>query len=361
MKRSDKSRINRVRGSMIGGAAGDALGYPVEFMRLREIKKVYGSEGITEYDLNPPFLPQSGLGFISDDTQMAMFTANGILMYDARTHDDTLPHCVYRAYLDWLKTQSPRTGGKNESHCTWLYEIPELHHRRAPGITCTASLSSGEMGTIHEPLNDSKGCGGIMRVAPLALRYIPENDDDFYMLDSYGAEIAAITHGHSLGWLPAALLTHIIARVMQSYSLTDAIREAWKMNRTLFDGLISQRHFDEMNELLELAIELADSKYDDENNFKEIGQGWTGDETLAIALYCALRYSDDFSKALIVSVNHDGDSDSTGAVAGNIMGAMLGYDAIADKWKDNLELRDLILELSDDLCSDTWPEGRYSR
>ncbi|MBR3024535.1 MAG: ADP-ribosylglycohydrolase family protein [Oscillospiraceae bacterium] len=45
-----------------------------------------------------------------------------------------------------------------------------------------------------------------------------------------------------------------------------------------------------------------------------------------------------------------GDSDSTGAVCGNILGAYLGYDAIPQKYKDNLELHDLILQLSDDLC-----------
>jgi len=49
-------------------------------------------------------------------------------------------------------------------------------------------------------------------------------------------------------------------------------------------------------------------------------------------------------------VNHDGDSDSTGAITGNILGAHLGYDAIEDKWKRDLELSDVILEIADDLC-----------
>ena len=341
---------------MTGGAAGDALGYAVEFMRLRMIKQEYGNEGITSYDIQKKL----GHALISDDTQMSLFTANGILMYDAHNHNELLTHYVYLAYLDWLKTQahSPR---RNESHCTWLYEIPELHSRRAPGMTCTSALASGKMGTIARPLNDSKGCGGIMRIAPLALRYIPENDDDFRTLDTYGAEISAITHGHSLGYLPSAILTHIISCVMQSYSLTEAINEAWSVNRELFDGIIPETHLDDMNNILELAMKLSGSKHDDGYNIREIGGGWVAEETLAIALYCALRYTDDFSRAIIASVNHDGDSDSTGAVTGNIMGAIVGYDAIADKWKDNLELRDLILEVSDDLCSNTWPEGRYSR
>lgn len=47
---------------------------------------------------------------------------------------------------------------------------------------------------------------------------------------------------------------------------------------------------------------------------------------------------------------HKGDSDSTGAVTGNILGAQLGYNVIDEKWKKNLELHDVILEMADDLC-----------
>ena len=70
---------------------------------------------------------------------------------------------------------------------------------------------------------------------------------------------------------------------------------------------------------------------------------------MGISLYCALRYQNDFSAGVIASVNHKGDSDSTGAVTGNILGALVGYGAIEDKWKEKLELRDVILEIADDL------------
>jgi ADP-ribosylglycohydrolase len=83
-----------------------------------------------------------------------------------------------------------------------------------------------------------------------------------------------------------------------------------------------------------------------------LGEGWVAEETLAIAVYCALKYQNDFDTALRVSVNHNGDSDSTGAVTGNILGAFIGYNAISQKYKDNLELHDLILEIANDLCND---------
>ena len=71
---------------------------------------------------------------------------------------------------------------------------------------------------------------------------------------------------------------------------------------------------------------------------------------MAIGVHCSLRHADDFSAALTAAVNHDGDSDSTGAVTGNILGAWLGFDAIEGRWKNGLELYDVLMELADDLC-----------
>lgn len=81
-----------------------------------------------------------------------------------------------------------------------------------------------------------------------------------------------------------------------------------------------------------------------------IGEGWTGDDALAIAICCVAKYFNDFEKAMIAAVNHKGDSDSTGAVTGNLLGAAIGYDSIPQHFKDNLELHDVILQVADNIC-----------
>ena len=148
---------NKIIGSLVGGAIGDALGYPIEFKRGikdREYCKYNEDKGI-----------------ISDDTQMTLFTANGLLSRETRLYlrgiSPKPTDMIYHAYLDWLDTQ---TGQNNhEFKVTWIKDLKELNVKRAPGNTCLSALLSGKKGTIEEPINDSKGCGGIMRVAPIGL------------------------------------------------------------------------------------------------------------------------------------------------------------------------------------------------
>jgi ADP-ribosylglycohydrolase len=150
---------------LIGGAAGDALGYPVEFMTLDEIYGRYPGTGITAYNLDN----ELGKGLISDDTQMTLFTAQGILVGATRGKlrgiSAPMESYIYRAYLSWLLTQTGKDVTQKRQPC-WLTEIKELCVPRAPGNTCISALLSERMGTMEEPINDSKGCGGVMRVAP---------------------------------------------------------------------------------------------------------------------------------------------------------------------------------------------------
>ena len=347
---------DRVRGSLLGGAAGDALGYPVEFLPEITIFSRYGNGGITQYELT------NGVAQISDDTQMTLFTAEGILR-GTRSRTLSLPQHVHNAYRDWLITQGiypadrePTVSRAPGQGVRDLLSVSGLFSPRAPGNTCISALR-GRGNTlsedyIHSPFNNSKGCGGIMRMAPVGLLCGPGDAAwmDMEEVDRLAAQAAAITHGHSLGYMSAAVAAHVIGRCAADpsrMSLEDIVLEARDTVKHLFRD---DENIDELTRIIDRAMELSVNDRDDLGNIHALGEGWTGEETMGIALYCALRYRNDFSKAIIAAVNHKGDSDSTGAVTGNIVGALTGYDAIADKWKKDLELKDLILEYADALA-----------
>ncbi len=355
---STDEKENRIKGCLIGGAVGDALGYAIEFYSENRIFAKYGESGITEYELDS----YSNKALVSDDTQMSMFTANGVIVCDTIQAEQGITkkprEIVADSYLDWMFTQehgySERE--KKESRVSWLLDVPEMFSQRAPGLTCMSALedlkSKGKTENyLAYKRNNSKGCGGVMRVAPLGCRF----DENIKKLDEEGAQLAAITHSNPLGYMPGAVLVHIIQRAVfdrKNDTLKDIVIDAINTVCGVFEN---DENTAVLKELINLAIELSENSDTDLNNIHRLGDGWVGDEALAMAIYCALRYHNDFSKGIIAAVNHKGDSDSTGAVTGNILGAWLGFDSIDDKWKKNLELFDVILELADDLsngCSD---------
>ena len=340
--------IDKYRGCLIGGAAGDALGYAVEFLDDAAIFSKYGENGITEYSL------VNGVAEISDDTQMTLFTANALLLGTTRGMTrgimGSYPSYISLCYKEWLRTQYEQFPLNEEYSYTWLINVPELFARRAPGNTCISAIENGANGTLEEPINRSKGCGGIMRVAPIGL-YFEGKRYSVSEIDKIGAETAALTHGHELGYIPAAALVHILHILShnEDVKMLDAVLDMKKAIRREF---VNVKHLSEQIALIDKAIDLANEDVDDLEAIRELGQGWVAEETLAIAIYCALKYSNDFDKALIASVNHSGDSDSTGAVTGNILGAYLGLSGIPEKYLKNLELKNVILEFADDLFND---------
>lgn len=332
---------DKFRGCLIGGAAGDALGYEVEFKREDEIFSEYGEECITEYDL----ILTDDVAEISDDTQMTLFTAEGLLLAGREGDNvDYITH-IRNMYKCWYLTQKKQYPIQNDDLQSRLLSVPELHNRRCPGMTCISAIREGANGTVHNPVNDSKGCGGVMRVAPIGL-YFCDTLVPYEQSDMIGAEAAALTHGHDLGFIPAAALVHIVRAVAESnISLKSAVKNAIAAMEKLFP---KAEHIDEFTAIMQKAVQLAETDTDDLSAIHQLGEGWVAEETLTIAVYCALKYKEDFLRA---SVNHNGDSDSTGAVCGNILGAYLGHNAIPQKYKERLELHNTIIEIADNLCN----------
>ncbi len=325
------------RGCLVGGAIGDALGWPVEFLRVDEIEQRYGAGGIR--DLQPVL---SGKAEITDDTQMTLFTAEGLLRAETRYRQKGvchLPAVVYHAYQRWLLTQgNPRVETYDRIYDGWLIAVKGLHARRGPGKTCLSALSGGEQGSMEKPVNNSKGCGGVMRAAPVGLFCLKEG------AFGIGAEIAALTHGHPSGYLAAGALAYLVALIIEGRELEASIDETLK-------ELKGFKGHEECTRSLNRAVYYSRDSYSDEETIARIGEGWVGEEALGIAVCCALRYRGDFKKAVIAAVNHDGDSDSTGAITGSILGAYLGLGRIPAGWVGNIELKDVLIEVADDLLT----------
>jgi ADP-ribosyl-[dinitrogen reductase] hydrolase len=326
----------RYRGCLLGGAAGDALGAGIEFLSLAEIRRRHGPAGITGY------VPAYGrTGAITDDTQMTLFTAEGLLRDQQRPASERDPAVeLWRAYRRWLVTQAadPANAGRPDG---WLISQRFLHHERAPGNTCLSVLDAGHPGSISRPANDSKGCGGVMRVAAAGLAAA----DPF----SVGCQAAALTHGHPSGYLAAGALALMIGELAAGRELPLAVAEAISVLRQVTGG-------DEVAAALTAAVHAAESGPLAADAISLLGEGWVAEEALAIATHCALTAS-DFRSGVLLAVNHGGDSDSTGAICGNLLGAGLGEDAIDGDLLDGLEGRDTIAQVADDLY-DVFAEGK---
>jgi ADP-ribosylglycohydrolase len=331
---------HRIRGSLLGGAIGDALGAPVEFMSIADIRGQFGTDGLRD------FAPAYGRrGAITDDTQMTLFTAEGVMRAWVRMQRRGtcgVSGVIHRAYLRWLLTQGVRPDTFDGEIPTdgWLFDIPNLHSRRAPGNTCLSALRSAR-GTANPEIakNNSKGCGGVMRVAPIGLFASAVGNDKAVF--EMAADAAALTHGHPTGYLTSGFLAVAIAALVRGAPLHDALGAASKQTST-------RDNVQELTQALDRAFNLAAQGRPSPEQIETLGGGWVAEEALAIAVCCALT-AENFADGVLLAANHTGDSDSTAAIAGNLLGAMYGEAAIPQGWLAELELREEIARIADDL------------
>lgn len=339
---------NKCRGSLIGGAIGDALGYPVEFVNsFEEIKAKYGEEGITAYDTSYTWLDEKfDKALFSDDTQMTLYTAEGLL--EAERSGRPIVDTICNAYLAWFGRQA---GKKVKiSYDSELSKIDELNQRRAPGNTCLSALLSIYNG--KDPMNSSKGCGGIMRVAPIGL-YGASHSWPLEKTAKIAGEAAEITHLHPLSTYSSAALAILCQLCMK----TDFVNvQKFKDYVEQMLDVVTKVYGEEapamvdFKKIIRKAVRLEDNLLCDWEVIENgLGGGWVAEETLAIAIFSVLRHINDFNACMICAVNHGGDSDSTGAVAGNIIGAIIGYEAIPDKFTKSIQLKELLITTADAL------------
>ncbi|GAP23381.1 ADP-ribosylglycohydrolase [Gluconobacter frateurii NBRC 101659] len=322
-QRQESDRNHRLfRACLFGGAIGDALGAEMEFWSLDRIRQTF-PRGVDR------FLPHDGRpAAITDDTQMTLFTAEGLIRSDVRGSLKGVCHppgVVHHALLRWLTTQ----GETPQIHdWTGLASDPRMHRRRAPGTTCLSSLKAAKhLGDVAN--NNSKGCGAIMRVAPVALY-------GGVHCDALADDCSHLTHAHPTGRNAARAQAHVLAQLLDGTLLEDAVRSLQTLR---------------LDDATQAAVERAWTAIPDgrPETVETLGQGWVAEETLSIALYAA-RIATGFEEGLRIAVTHSGDSDSTAAITGNLLGLMFPDEVMAHPWRTQIECADLIDRLAGDLC-----------
>jgi len=329
--------FDRICGCLLGGACGDALGAPVEFLSLDQIISRYGAGGITRFDK-----AYGGLGLITDDTQMTLFTVEGLIRASVRFALKGIchpPSVVHNAYRRWLMTQDGSYEDLSRNPPDgWLITEKRLWAKRAPGNTCLSALRDmgGVLGVPAQ--NDSKGCGTVMRDAPFGLMVWNDPSRAFAL----AAETARLTHGHPAARYASGAIAAIIAHITKGSDIEAAVH----------DTLALLRGEPDAHEVLAAVGRARDLSRDPDwrKRLPELGAGWVAEEALAIAILCGLAAHDP-REAIIAAVNHGGDSDSTGAITGNIVGAFHGPDALPPEWVDHVELKDVIRTLAEDLTA----------
>ena len=337
-----KHTFSNFYGALIGGAIGDALGAPIKLMRFEQVMGFLGEQGVTDYIIPPGHKH----ALVTDDTQLMLFTAEGLIRSETRARyknsERTIKEvtiCVFRAYLRWLYTQGLQTARwRQKDYDGWLVKVSRMHAYREPSVTCLTSLGKGIMGTLEKPISKSLGCGCVMRVVPVGL--VEERERVFEI----AIRLAAITHGNPTAYLSAGMLAEIVSQIIHDKTIKEGINLAR-------ERMLKEKNSQKLIEMIDLAIQLAEGGNPTRDKLESIGDGFEAHSVLARAIYAVLSYPEDYVKGVLFAVNHSGDSDSVGGIAGCMLGAYLGIQQIPSELIEKIELRKEIESLTSDLLT----------
>ena len=332
---------NQNRGVLLGLAVGDAMGHTVDRRSLEEICSDYGPNGLLGYDL------VNGYADITSYTQLAAFTANGLLLGLTRGQAQgrmmTMMRYITMAIREWSRSQSFSLPERN--YC-WLSRIPEMKRKFCMDNRMLDALSKENLGSVDEPLYRSNQAGSLTAVTAVALlrKELELNQEE---LDRLGAEIVALTHGEPEAYLSGAALTHLLCLLLEE---PDAPM-AELVQQTVNAVGLQFGQGGKLWELLQMALTLAVSPNVGPMEAMQTLGCRTAAEVLAGAVYTVATCGRDFDTAMITAVNHSGRSSAVGAIAGAMLGAILGDEALPEFYLESLEAAPYLTELADDMAA----------
>ncbi|MCH5324604.1 MAG: ADP-ribosylglycohydrolase family protein [Eubacterium sp.] len=337
------SKKERFAGCMLGLALGDSLGYDVKGKSFKQIRKEYGKKGI----MKPVRSKQTKSALVSDETQLMLFTAHGILWTCAVGGSTAADYTnnVFLALQQWLYTQTGSTASPaydnileaegTEYPCA-LLDLDEIYKKRGPTKTLIQTLTAQAAMNYGSPgshVNDSKLFDCVPRTAPAGLFF----SCNPVLAFKTGCLFAAITHGNPTGYLAAGCFAAMLAYIVGGETIEKSALNCMKL-LTEYDG------YDECYTAINHALELIE---DDDTSpltaVGELGGGNTAESALAIGIYCAAAHY-DFESAVQLAANQDGNSDACAAIAGALKGAYVGYHALPAKWISEVQLTATVKE-----------------
>ncbi|MFD3665324.1 ADP-ribosylglycohydrolase family protein [Streptomyces sp. NPDC058659] len=325
----------RVRGCLLGGAVGDALGAGADGRTLAETREAHGPDGLTE-----PVPAYGRRGAVTAATQMSLFTVDGLIRAQVRRDTGAWhpPTDVHRAHLRWAATQRDWGPDERRKDNGWLAGEEWLYARRNPPRACLTGLGDELLGTLDKPKNpEAADSGALVRSAPFGLLVGWEPQ----LVCQLAVECAAQTHGAPAATLAAGALAVTVHGLARGASVEAAVASA-------VEQVAERPGHESVTEALTEALGAVREGAPDAERVAGLGADEDRAEgQLAAAVYCAL-VGEDVRHGLRLAVNHDGPSSVTGALTGALLGALHGETALPPAWLAELEGRATLLELADD-------------
>ena len=339
------SRHEAYRGCLLGLAVGDAMGYTIDNKCWEHIQKDYGPYGLRGYDL------VNGYADVTSHTQLAAFTANGLLlgMTRGQIRGVMAPLIRYIEVAHWEWAAGQRRYDQPKRIFCWVYHSEEMRRRRCTDTRIVYTLNRHRPCSLESPSTRYQGPGSISSAVSVGLfagnHRIPQKE-----ADRLGAEAVALTYGSPDAFLAGAVVTHLI-----SHSLREPDKDLRQLTQdaiAALDAYFGSQYVQaaEVCGLLRQAISLSENEELSQVQAMETLQCQTAAQVVAGAVYACLTCRGNFDSAMITAVNHSGRSAAVGCLAGALLGLRMGEEALPEFYLECLEPVELLQELADDLA-----------
>ncbi|TAL27898.1 MAG: ADP-ribosylglycohydrolase family protein [Alphaproteobacteria bacterium] len=364
---------DKIRGCFLLGACGDTLGAPLEGIKdLETIIAAHGDKGLSDiiefknaYGSGKDFPP----GRITDDTTMTMTTVSAMLLAKDINDWQELRGLLWQGYLNWGQHQEDGAplAAKIDVTIEWPEGSDKFWFYCGAGRGTIAALMQDEPGTVSVPLNynciirgketkgPNPGCGGMMRVAPLALLDLPPEK-----IFELGCDSAALTHGHPEAFVATGAIALLIHYAARDEDMASAVKKTVAVLEQYGDRPDYAAGVDACLKALALARQKASAQPCDLHVMDALpGQLGYPNPFLAVPVLAHTAYAllsapekpdaAGIKSAMALAISHSGDSDSVGAIVGNVLGARYGAGVIPQEWLAVLVQRADVEKMADAL------------